>query len=257
MEFDRPQATVSFNRSRLIAGPSGITHPVWTATAQDTSGHVLSTVGEARIASYSDVPANRFTLTGPEIKRVIFWGDDHGVDGFCNVVIDPIDSTRASTSQSDSASLSDAMQVIANQVGAQGPINFQGSVHDGATNTNWSYTRTVSVTNFRSDPDACKLFFHFEETTSGQANTEVDGWIPFGLIQDIKVQSLEEELVTLDARAGHPQWQIVLRPEIWTVVATRGDGTTNDLDFYSRDTAMRVADAERRATRLCGGKGSS
>jgi hypothetical protein len=93
LEFDDPQTTVEFNRSRLVAGPSGVTHPVWTATAQDEAGNILSKVGEARIASYADVPASRFTLTGPGIKRIVFWGDDRGVDGFCNVVIDTVNTT--------------------------------------------------------------------------------------------------------------------------------------------------------------------
>ena len=91
MELDNPQIRVVFNRSQLIAGPSGITHPVWNATAQDANGATLSSVNEAEIRSYVDVPSRRFTLTGPGIKRIVFWGDDKGVDGFCNVVIDTID----------------------------------------------------------------------------------------------------------------------------------------------------------------------
>lgn len=94
MEFDEAQAEVAFNRSRLLAGPSGITHPVWTATAQDESGATLSRVGEAEIRSYSDVPASRFTLTGPNIKRVVFWGDNKAFDAFCNVVIDTVNTTQ-------------------------------------------------------------------------------------------------------------------------------------------------------------------
>ena len=90
--FDVAKSSVAFNRSGLVAGPSGITHPVWTATAYDANGRQLSQVGEARIASYQDVPARRFTLTGPGISRITFWGDDHGVDGFCNVVTDTVDT---------------------------------------------------------------------------------------------------------------------------------------------------------------------
>ena len=92
MEFDNPQISVSFNRAQLIAGPSGVTHPVWNATAQDADGATLSSVSEAEIRSYVDVPSRRFTLTGPAIKRIVFWGDDKGFDGCCNVVIDTIDT---------------------------------------------------------------------------------------------------------------------------------------------------------------------
>jgi hypothetical protein len=94
MTFDQPLVSVAFSRAQLLAGPSGVTHPVWTATALDASGHVLSTAGEARIASYSDVPSSSFTLSGPGITHVVFWGDDRGVDGFCNVVLDTLVITR-------------------------------------------------------------------------------------------------------------------------------------------------------------------
>jgi len=91
MVLDRAAAEFDFNRSNLVAGPTGVTHPVWTATAMDANGHALSSVGEAEIRSYSDVPAHRFILSGPGITRVVFWGDDKGVDGFCNVVTDTVD----------------------------------------------------------------------------------------------------------------------------------------------------------------------
>jgi len=92
LTFDTPLDSISFNRSHLKAGPSGVTHPVWSATAYDISGNVLGSVGEAEIRSYVDVPAQRFTLNGPGIKTVVFAGDDKGIDGFCNVVIDTMDT---------------------------------------------------------------------------------------------------------------------------------------------------------------------
>jgi hypothetical protein len=91
MEFDQPLSQLAFNRSRLLAGPNGITHPVWTATAQDAAGRTLSSVGEDEIRSMSDLPSRRFVLQGPGIKRVVFWGDDRGFDAFCNVITDTID----------------------------------------------------------------------------------------------------------------------------------------------------------------------
>jgi tetratricopeptide (TPR) repeat protein len=89
--FTEPLASLSFNRSQLKAGTSGVTHPVWKATAFATGGSTLGSVGEAEISSMSDVAAQRFTLNGPGISQVTFWGDDRAVDGFCNVVIDSMD----------------------------------------------------------------------------------------------------------------------------------------------------------------------
>ena len=89
--WDSPVTEVRFTRSALKAGPSGVTHPVWQATAYDSDGRQVASTGEAEIRSYSDVPARTFTLEGAGITRVVFWGDDHGFDGFCNVVLDSID----------------------------------------------------------------------------------------------------------------------------------------------------------------------
>jgi len=70
---ERPHQAISFNRSHLVAGPSGITHPVWTATAFDANGRILSSVSEPEIRRFTDVPAKRFTLNGPGINRITFW----------------------------------------------------------------------------------------------------------------------------------------------------------------------------------------
>ena len=94
MEWDSPVTEVRFTRSALKAGPSGVTHPVWQATAYDVYGRQVATTGESEIRSYTDVPARSFTLDASNIKRVVFWGDDRGFDGFCNVVLDSIDFVR-------------------------------------------------------------------------------------------------------------------------------------------------------------------
>jgi tetratricopeptide (TPR) repeat protein len=112
MTFDSPRQSLSFSRAELIAGPSGVTHPIWSATAEDASGKVLSSVGEARIASYADVPASRFTLTGSSIDHVVFRGDDHGVDGFCNVVIADLEGAKLGPGQAQSAAQPDDAKVI-------------------------------------------------------------------------------------------------------------------------------------------------
>jgi len=156
--------------------------------------------------------------------------------------------------QSDGgSSLADSMQVVMDTVTAQGPVAFTGSVTDSSNNSSWSYSRTVTITNFKPDVTACTLYFHFSEVTPGNPSQETDGWVPFGQVHDTKVESLEDETVAIDAKAGHPTWRISMQPEIYVVSAERGDGTVNDFDFYSQDTAMRVAAAIRRATKLCGG----
>jgi len=96
MVWDRPQASISFNRSLLRAGHGGVAHPVWTATAFDYIGHPLGSVGEQAIRSRRDVPAHRFTLKAMGIKQVVFWGNNRGADGLCNVAIDTVNASATS-----------------------------------------------------------------------------------------------------------------------------------------------------------------
>jgi hypothetical protein len=88
--------SISFNRSQLRAGRGGARHPVWTATAFDYIGRPLGSVGELAIHSRRDVAAHRFTLKAAGIKQVVFWGDNHGDAGLCNVAIDTVAASTAS-----------------------------------------------------------------------------------------------------------------------------------------------------------------
>ena len=85
-----PLSSVSFTRAMLLAGPSGITHPEWSAHALDASGTELSFVGEGLIASFSNVPAQTFTLSGPGIRSVRFDSDNHHFAAFSAVQIDDL-----------------------------------------------------------------------------------------------------------------------------------------------------------------------
>ena len=96
MVWDQPQMSISFNRSQLRAGRGGVAHPVWTATAFDYIGRPLGSVGELAIRSRRDVPAHRFTLKAAGIKQVVFWGDNRGAAGLCNVAIDTVNASTAS-----------------------------------------------------------------------------------------------------------------------------------------------------------------
>ena len=155
--------------------------------------------------------------------------------------------------QSPSSSLGELMDYVANTVTSLGAVSFTGSVHDLSNNTGWSYNRTVTISNFRSDPANCTLYFHFNEVTPGDPPTDKDGWIPFRQVQQVRVVTLDQEVNEITARQGHPTWLVTHSPSVYVVSAVRPDGTTNDLDFYDLATAQRVATALRRAAQLCGG----
>jgi hypothetical protein len=155
--------------------------------------------------------------------------------------------------QSAGASLAGSMQSVADAVTAQGPVTFTGSVVDGSNNSSWSYTRTVTISSFRSDVPGCTLYFHFSEVTPGNPSTETDGWMPYSKVQQTNILSLDDEVTQISIKSGHPQQRVTHQPPIYVVSAGRADGSVNEFDFYDRNTAARVAGAIRRAAGLCGG----
>jgi hypothetical protein len=88
LEFSEPVKSISFNRVALIAGPSGIVHPTWKATALDKAGHTVATAGEDVVRSYANVPAKTFTLSGAGIVRLVVTGDHRGFAAFSSLVLD-------------------------------------------------------------------------------------------------------------------------------------------------------------------------
>lgn len=90
LTFPWPLVFVGFTRCALVAGPSGIVHPQWSAQALDAAGNVIDSVGEGQIASYSDVPAQAFTLDGPGITAVRIDSDNQHWAAFSAVLLDDL-----------------------------------------------------------------------------------------------------------------------------------------------------------------------
>ncbi|MBI3435040.1 MAG: caspase family protein [Proteobacteria bacterium] len=88
LEFAAPLKSISFDRVALIAGPSGITHPTWTAVALDGAGKVVASVAENEIRSYANVQAKTFTLAANGIRRLVVTGDHRGFAAFSSLVLD-------------------------------------------------------------------------------------------------------------------------------------------------------------------------
>jgi hypothetical protein len=109
----------------------------------------------------------------------------------------------ATAQAADAPALAEAMQTVVDVVTAQGPLTFTGSVADTSNNTSWSYTRTVTITNFRPDVSGCTLYFHFSEVTPGNPNKETDGWVPLSRVQQTNVFTLDDEVNQIDIKSGH------------------------------------------------------
>ncbi len=90
LNFSAPRDSVAFTRPMLVAGSSGITHPLWSAHALNALGQEISTVGEGLIASFTNVPAQAFTLSGPGITAVRVDSNNEHFAAFSAVLIDDL-----------------------------------------------------------------------------------------------------------------------------------------------------------------------
>ena len=93
LDFDTLVQTVRFTRPALLAGPTGVTFPEWSAQALDSQGRQLDEVGEPLGQGhdyYTNVPAKRCTLNGPAIKSVRFYSNNHQFAAFNAVLVDDL-----------------------------------------------------------------------------------------------------------------------------------------------------------------------
>ena len=81
----------SFTRVGLTTnGPSGITHPAWTASAMDASGNVLESVSEPMLFSSNNISPRTFTLYGNGMASVRFNSDSQRTAAFAAVLLDDL-----------------------------------------------------------------------------------------------------------------------------------------------------------------------
>jgi len=90
LDLSRPVTALWFTRPLLLAGPSGITHPEWSATALDESGSRIAEVSEGFIQSLTDVPKRRFVLRGNGIRSVRFRSNGRRPAAFGAMLLDDL-----------------------------------------------------------------------------------------------------------------------------------------------------------------------
>ena len=90
LNFASPLDSFRFTRPMLVAGPSGITHPQWSAHAFNSAGQEVASAGEGLIGSFSNVPANTFTLSGSGITSVRFDSNCFNFAAFSAVLLDDL-----------------------------------------------------------------------------------------------------------------------------------------------------------------------
>ncbi len=91
LNFSAPLDSVAFTRPMLlVSSPSGIIHPLWSAHAFNALTQEVSTVSEGLIASFTNVPAQTFTLSGPGITAVRIDSNNEHIAAFTAVLIDDL-----------------------------------------------------------------------------------------------------------------------------------------------------------------------
>jgi hypothetical protein len=155
-----------------------------------------------------------------------------------------------------SASLSDILELISNELIAQGPVAFEGFAHDSdppaGKVSDWTYTKRMEYSAFSNDLAGCQLNFHFKLIVNGDVSDDKDAGVPLSIISSVKVAPETELLQIRDAQAGHPTYSSRLQPVIYDVDVIRNNGDVNEFSFYSLETARRVARLFEDAASRCG-----
>jgi hypothetical protein len=149
--------------------------------------------------------------------------------------------------------LDETLAFIRDKVAQQGQISYTGVARDSADGHSWSYQASSEASNVTADAPTCNLNFHWHTVVDGKVGYDEEGGIPFGMVNQVVVTSMDADISRISAEGGHPTWTVKVTPAAWVVTAHRTDGTKNSLDFHDRDLAERVARAMRHAAQLCGG----
>jgi hypothetical protein len=150
-------------------------------------------------------------------------------------------------------SLAETLDFLQGAVMSQGLVAWEARAHDSNKRQDWTYRRSVESSDFSLDLAGCQFSFHYKVTTDGRVSTEVDGGIPFRLVNAVETMNESQRLRKVDAQAGHPTWSSTTSPEIYVVDVFRNDGQENVLSFYDKGVADQAADAIEHARALCKG----
>jgi hypothetical protein len=156
-----------------------------------------------------------------------------------------------------SVTLADQLNQLQTELTAQGAVAWEGFAHDSnppqGYQSDWTYQKRVETSDITYDASACDFDFHFKVTVDGKVTTDdSNAGIPLKELTTIRVSNLADMIMVRDAQSGHPTYSSRLQPAIYSVEAIRTNGTLNELDFYSLETAQRVGRLLQGAAQKCG-----
>jgi hypothetical protein len=170
------------------------------------------------------------------------------VTGCVTDVVAPAPSAASAPSP---PTLGGTLEIVRSQLAQQGQIAYSIAVNDTAQNRSWVNQFTVEASRVTSDPDNCRVSFHWHTTIDGKVVADLDSGLPLKEAADITLISMDEDMILSAAKGGHGGWVMKTVPQIWVVHLTRRDGSQNTVDFRDRAAAQTVVNAMRQAATLC------
>jgi hypothetical protein len=152
----------------------------------------------------------------------------------------------------DGPSLAETMRFIQEKLADAGSVNFITFAHDNVKGNDWAFSRTTAATNFRADPAACRIDYHWLVKRNDSTEEDKDAWFMLKAVREIVLIPLDQRFKQIDAQAGHPEISARVDPPVFVVWVKRSDGS-NEINLYDEALANRVAKALTHAVELCGG----
>jgi hypothetical protein len=149
-------ASFGFTRAKLVAN-RGISHPFWRATAYDRTGIELSSVGEDLINTYSDYPAQTFTLYGPDIGWVRIEADNRNFAAFSSPLLDDFVLSTVVGNIPPSVTITDPSAVNSFTAPADISVTASASDSDGTIQQISFYLGTTWIATATTNPATVTL----------------------------------------------------------------------------------------------------
>jgi len=146
------------------------------------------------------------------------------------------------------------LNVIADNLRAQGRIDYAGAMHDSADGQDWVNQFNVAASNVTVDAANCSVDFHWTTGVDGKPAQDFDTGFVFSSLRGVALTSMEQDVNHLSESGGHPSWTGRVTPSVWVVTATSASGKNYVADFRDYGVAERVVAAMRHAIALCGTK---
>ena len=150
-------------------------------------------------------------------------------------------------------SLQVTMKFIQDNLNDVGSISFVYYAHENREGRDWSVVNKYEASNIVADPAACRISYHWKDTSNGIVAADADRQIPLRAVKDLVVRPGDQHLKQLAAAAGSPSLEFRVDPMFYVLALRMPKNEEFHFVFRDEDLANRVARAMVHAVELCGG----